>query len=168
MLHEMGHPWPLMPIQTNNSTACGVITNKSIPKAIKLRICVTIGYELRTTAYADYWMKHHLAIHHKAKRPLFINTHHIVTSQMKNLGGWGKLPKCMTIIRQAEHKNCMWDLTSCKGVLESPKSLTEGPIGPEENPQQPNSNCRKGTDDLKQGKMTDTYMGKIQPTHVKK
>jgi len=34
-LTEMGHPQPPTPIQTNNSTAHGVLTNKITPKAMK-------------------------------------------------------------------------------------------------------------------------------------
>jgi hypothetical protein len=35
MLEELGHKQPPTPIQTDNSTACGVVTNKIQPKATK-------------------------------------------------------------------------------------------------------------------------------------
>ena len=34
-LHEIGHPLPLTPIQTDNSTTYGAISNKIIPKVTK-------------------------------------------------------------------------------------------------------------------------------------
>ena len=72
----------------------------------------------------------------------------------------------MNIIEQAKHKNCVRDLTSCKGVLESTQSLTptggEGQTSPGENPERPIPNCRKATDDPKHRDMTDISMGKKQ------
>ena len=35
MLAEMGHPQPSTPVQTNNSTAYGVVTHKIIPQEMK-------------------------------------------------------------------------------------------------------------------------------------
>ena len=76
-----------------------------------------------------------------------------------------------TIIEQAKHKNCVRDLTSCKGVLESP-SLTPAQVksqtGPGENPARPIPNHRKGTDNAKHRDMTDVSMGQFHPVHVKK
>ena len=34
-LKEMGHPQPQTPIQTNNSTAHALLTNRILPKALK-------------------------------------------------------------------------------------------------------------------------------------
>ncbi len=34
-LEELGHPQPRTPIQTNNSTAHALLTNKILPKALK-------------------------------------------------------------------------------------------------------------------------------------
>ena len=34
-LKELGHPQPQMPMQTNNSTAHALLTNKILPKALK-------------------------------------------------------------------------------------------------------------------------------------
>jgi hypothetical protein len=34
-LEEMGHPQPRTPIQTNNSTAHTLLTNRILPKALK-------------------------------------------------------------------------------------------------------------------------------------
>jgi hypothetical protein len=35
LLHEMGHPQPPTPIQTDNSTALGVVTNNILPRQTK-------------------------------------------------------------------------------------------------------------------------------------
>ena len=45
-LEELGHKQPPTPIQTDNSTECGVINHEVQPKAKKQWICVFIG--LRT------------------------------------------------------------------------------------------------------------------------
>ena len=87
-LEELGHPQPRTPIQTDNSTAHGLINNKIIAKATKsidmnfhwLRCRDSQGqfrYYWRpgTSNLADYWTKHHPGAHHKAFLP------HIFTSQ---------------------------------------------------------------------------------------
>ena len=76
-LVEMGHAQPRTPLQTDNSTAHGVLTKKMMPKATKamdmrfhwLRCRDAQGqfrYYWRpgTTNKADYWTKHHPAAHH--------------------------------------------------------------------------------------------------------
>ena len=42
VLHEMGHPQPPTPIQTNNSTALGVVTNNILPRRTKAMCWVYI------------------------------------------------------------------------------------------------------------------------------
>ena len=78
-LTKMGHPQPPTPIQTDNSTAHGVLTNT--PKATKamdmrfwwLRDQETqrqLRYYWRpgTLNWADYWTKHHPSSHHVSMR----------------------------------------------------------------------------------------------------
>jgi len=82
LLTEMGHNQPPTPIQTDNSTAFGVVTNNIQPRRTKamdmrfhwLRDHTTQGqfrYYWRpgSTNLADYWTKHHCAAHHIEKRP---------------------------------------------------------------------------------------------------
>ena len=77
ILTEMGHPQPPTPIQTDNSTANGVVNNKVQPKRTKpmdmrfhwLR-CRMAQKQFRfhwrpgTSNLADYWTKHHSGVHH--------------------------------------------------------------------------------------------------------
>jgi hypothetical protein len=90
LLHEMGHQQPPTPIQTDNSTALGVVTNNILPrrtKAMDMRFWwlrdrdeqEQFRYFWRpgTTNRGDYWTKHHCSAHHQEKRdeiltPLFI------------------------------------------------------------------------------------------------
>ena len=78
ILAQMGHPQPPTPIQTDNSTAEGVINNKIQPKRTKL---MDMRFHwLRDWAmqqqfrfywrpggqnYADYYTKHHSPAHHQ-------------------------------------------------------------------------------------------------------
>jgi hypothetical protein len=84
-LKELGHPQPPTPMQTDNKTAHDLLTNKFMPKVLKvmdmhfhwLRCCKAQGqfrYYWRpgTQNLADYFTKHHLASHHKANRPTFL------------------------------------------------------------------------------------------------
>ena len=72
ILHEMGHPQPRTPIQTDNSTAEGVINNKIQPKrmrAMDMRLHWLCDREAQRQFrfswrrggknLADYWTKHH-------------------------------------------------------------------------------------------------------------
>jgi hypothetical protein len=77
MLEELGHPQMQTPMQTNNSTAHALLTNKILPKALKamdmqfhwLR-CHNAQGQFRyywrpgTQNLADYWTKHHPASYH--------------------------------------------------------------------------------------------------------
>ena len=86
-LTEMGHPQPRTPIQTDNSTAYGLINNKIISRATKsidkdfhwLR-CRDSQGQFRfywgpgTGNYADYWTKHHAAAHHRNFRPIILTS----------------------------------------------------------------------------------------------
>jgi hypothetical protein len=84
-LEELSHPQPPTPMQTDNKTAHDLLTNKIMPKALKvmdmrfhwLQCCKGQG-QLRyywrpgTQNMADYFTKHHPASHHKANRPTFL------------------------------------------------------------------------------------------------
>jgi hypothetical protein len=86
-LEELGHPQPRTPIQTDNSTAHALLTNKILPKALKamdmrfhwLR-CRDAQDQYRfywrpgTQNLADYWTKHHPASHHKSFRPQILTS----------------------------------------------------------------------------------------------
>jgi hypothetical protein len=84
-LVKLGHPQPLTPMQTDNSTANALLTNKIMPKALKamdmrfhwLR-CRNAQGQFRyywrpsTQNLADYFTKHHPASHHTAVHPTIL------------------------------------------------------------------------------------------------
>ena len=85
LLHDMGHKQPKTPIQTDNSTACGVVNSNIQPRQTKsmdmrfywLRCRDSQGQFRYYWApgpdnLADYWTKHHPADHHIAKRPTIL------------------------------------------------------------------------------------------------
>jgi len=87
ILHEMGHPQPRTPIQTDNSTAEGVINNKIQPKrmrAMDMRLHWLCDREAQRQFrfywrpggknLADYWTKHHAPTHHKNVRGEFLTS----------------------------------------------------------------------------------------------
>lgn len=77
ILERMGHPQTATPIQTDNSTAAGVINNTIQPMDMRfhwLRDRETlkqfrIYWRPGKQNMADYWTKHHPASHHKNLRP---------------------------------------------------------------------------------------------------
>ena len=82
---EMGHKQPKTPVQTDNSTAEGLINNKIQSKRTKSmdmrfhwlrdRACQgTFRFYWRPGPlnWADYWTKHHPAAHHKHIRNEFL------------------------------------------------------------------------------------------------
>jgi hypothetical protein len=84
---ELGHSQMQTLIQTNNSTAHALLTNKILPKALKamdmqfhwLRCRDAQGqfrYYWRpgTQNLADYWTKHHPASHHTAFHPQILTS----------------------------------------------------------------------------------------------
>ncbi len=84
-LIKLGHPQPRTPMQTDNATAHALLTNKSLPKALKamdmrfhwLRCRNTQGqfhYYWRpgTQNLADYFTKHRPATHHKSVCPTIL------------------------------------------------------------------------------------------------
>jgi hypothetical protein len=86
-LEELGHLQPRTPIQTDNSTAHALLTNKILPKALKamdmqfhwLR-CRSKQDQHRfywrpeTQNIADYYTKHHPTNHHKSFRPQILTS----------------------------------------------------------------------------------------------
>ena len=85
LLNEMGHKQPPTPIQTDNSTALGVVKSTIQPKrtkAMDMRFYWLRDREnqnqFRTywkagpTNRGDYVTKHHAAIHHQSVRPVFL------------------------------------------------------------------------------------------------
>ena len=100
ILEEIGHPQPPTPIQTDNSTAEGVVNDKVQPKRMKpmdmrfhwLR-CIMIHKPFRfhwrpgTTNLADYWTKHHPVTDNKNTRREILNQVNKVqnSSKQKNL-----------------------------------------------------------------------------------
>ena len=78
-LEELGHPQPRTPIQTDNSTAHALLTNKIILKALKAKGMILrwlkcreeqeqfqYYWRLGTQNLADYFTKHHPPSHHIA------------------------------------------------------------------------------------------------------
>ena len=88
ILAEMGHPQPPTPMQTDNSTAEGIINSKVQPKRTKamdmrfhwLRDRGVNQRQFRfywrpgPYNYADYWTKHHPASHHRNMRAEFLTS----------------------------------------------------------------------------------------------
>ena len=84
-LEEMGHKQPPTPMQTDNTTALGVVTNNIASKRLKsmdmklhwLR-CRAAQEQFRhfwcpgPSNDADYVTKHHAPIHHRAVRPKYL------------------------------------------------------------------------------------------------
>ena len=80
-LEELGHPQPKTPMQTDNSTANGLLNNKITPKATKIidmkfhwMRCRDAQGQFRfywrpgTHNWGDYWTKNHPEIHHRVFR----------------------------------------------------------------------------------------------------
>jgi hypothetical protein len=85
ILIEMGHPQPPTPIQTDNTTAEGVINHKIQPKRTKAmdmrfhwlrdreqRKQFRIYWRPGGANLADYWTKHHAPAHHTNIRAEFL------------------------------------------------------------------------------------------------
>jgi hypothetical protein len=86
MLTKMGHPQPQTPIQTNNTTAEGVINHKIQPKQTKaMDMCFhwlcnreaqgqfRIYWKPRKNNIANYFTKHHAPLHHVNVRSEFLS-----------------------------------------------------------------------------------------------
>jgi hypothetical protein len=86
-LKELGHSQTRTPMETDNSTAHALLTNKILPKALKamdmrfhwLRCCNAQGqirhyWRPGTQNLSDYWTKHHPASHHTAFCPQILTS----------------------------------------------------------------------------------------------
>jgi hypothetical protein len=86
-LEELGHPQTCTPIQTDNSTANALLTNKIMPKALKdmdVRFHWLYCREAQdqyhfywrpgTQNLADYWTKHHPASHYNTFWPQILTS----------------------------------------------------------------------------------------------
>jgi hypothetical protein len=91
LLKEMGYKQPPTPIQTNNSTAHGVVTNNIQPqctKAMDMRFhwlrCRDAQGQFRyywcpgPNNQADYWTNYHCAAHYIKKRPTILTAKFIL------------------------------------------------------------------------------------------
>jgi hypothetical protein len=91
ILHEMDHPQPPTPIQTDNSTALGVVTNNILPrrtKAMDMRFWWLHDRDAQehfryywcpgTTNLGDYWTKHHCSTHHQEKQSKILTSLFII------------------------------------------------------------------------------------------
>ena len=124
MLTEMGHTQPRTPIQTDNSTAEGVINSKIQPKRTKsmdmrfywLR-CREAQEQFRFywrpggQNLADYWTKHHPAAHHQNLRDEFLTK----MQEIEDLRKEG--------VNNQEYAHMSLSgpqVASCKGVLDRP------------------------------------------------
>jgi len=99
LLIEMGHPQPKTPVQTDNTTALGVVKSNIQPKRTKamdmrfhwlrdretqgqFRFYWTTGKKIR----ADYYTKHHCAAHHKEQRGIFLTPAAVLNILRKSQG----------------------------------------------------------------------------------
>eukprot|EP00804_Cyclotella_cryptica_P017742 CCRYP_001167-RA/>CCRYP_001167-RA protein AED:0.39 eAED:0.39 QI:0/0/0/1/0/0/5/0/585 len=102
ILQELGHKQPPTPIQTDNSTAEGIVNNRVQPKRTKAmdmrfhwlrdrRESKTIRFYWRpgTTNRGDYFTKHHPASHHRNMRPELLTPHKVLMAlrRLQNMGG---------------------------------------------------------------------------------
>ena len=97
-LEEMGHKHPPTPMQTDNTTALGVVNNNIVSKKLKsmdMRInwlcCREDQRQFRhywkpgPTNLGDYSTKHHTAIHHHTVRPTYLTPKkHLELLRLKN------------------------------------------------------------------------------------
>jgi hypothetical protein len=84
LLQEMGHKQPKTPIQTDNSTALGVVNSNVMRKLKSMNMkyhwlqCRISQMQFRhywasgKTNLSDYFTKHHPAIHHQAPRGTYL------------------------------------------------------------------------------------------------
>ena len=90
-LEELGHKQPPTPVQTDNSTACGVVNNEIQPKATKamdMRFYwlkdreenkqFKIYWRKGALNRGDYVTKHHPPIHHQTIRPTLLTPWKVV------------------------------------------------------------------------------------------
>jgi hypothetical protein len=97
-LEELGHKQPPTPIQTDNSTAYGVVNNEVQPKATKamdMRFYwlkdreaqkqFRIYWRAGKLNKGDYYTKHHAPIHHQTTRPTLLTPWKVVEALRSKL-----------------------------------------------------------------------------------
>ena len=97
-LEEMGHPQPKTPMQTDNTTALGVINSNLQPrrtKAMDMRfhwlrdraaqLMFRFFWQPGKTNKADYWTKHYCPAHHQQVRPEFLTPSYLVNALRASL-----------------------------------------------------------------------------------
>ena len=102
ILQELGHKQPPTPIQTDNSTAEGIVNNRVQPKRTKamdmrfhwLRDRANqkqfrFYWRPGTTNRGDYFTKHHPASHHRNMRPELLTPHKVLMAlrKLQNMSG---------------------------------------------------------------------------------
>jgi hypothetical protein len=108
-LEEMGHPRPKTPMQTDNTTALGVIMNNiqaRRTKAMDMRYhwlrCRDSQGQFRyywrpgPTNMGNYWTKHHCAKHHTTFHPQILTPVRLLNALRKRLG------KSLPVFRASE------------------------------------------------------------------
>ncbi len=114
ILEEIGHKQPATPVQVDNSTAEGIINKRVQPKrtkAMDMRFHWLRDRSINQkqfqfywrpgpTNYADYWTKHHPAVHHRNMRSVFLTPF----SQLL------KLCKKVHILTPKGHQNISYDI----------------------------------------------------------
>eukprot|EP00956_Cyclotella_meneghiniana_P007050 scaffold9575_cov44-Cyclotella_meneghiniana.AAC.1 len=81
LLEEMGHKQPPTPIQTDNSTAEGIVNNRVQPKRTK-----AMDMRPGTTNRGDYFTKHHPASHHRNMRAEILTPYKVLMDLRKRQG----------------------------------------------------------------------------------
>jgi hypothetical protein len=86
ILKEMGHPHPATPMQTNNTTAHGIIRDMCKQQCSKTKdmrfYCVhdraqgqlDIGWGLSAQSLGGYFTKHHTPAHHRVIRSMYLHS----------------------------------------------------------------------------------------------
>ena len=132
-LEELGHPQPATPLQTDNSTACGIANDtvkQKRSKAIDMRFYwirdrvrqgqFHVHWKKGSLNRADYFTKHHPPSHHQSIRSSYL---HVPTDRSKNYF------ECLTDTANCEQTagSLTYDLSSdlsqsdCgEGVLNTP------------------------------------------------
>ena len=110
ILHEMGHKQPPTPVQTDNSTADGIVNNRVQPKRTKamdmrfhwLRDRAVNQKQFRfywrpgPANRGDYYTKHHPAPHHRNMRPEILTPYKVLLALRKHQGMSGGRTTCAT------------------------------------------------------------------------
>ena len=102
ILEEMGHKQPPTPIQTDNSTAEGIVNNRVQPKhtkAMDMRFHwlrdranqkqFRFYWRPGTTNRGDYFTKHHPASHHRNMRAELLTPYKVLMAFRKQQGMTG-------------------------------------------------------------------------------